>query len=421
MTSEVAILNQRALVFAADSATTVRYWASGSWHVRYFKGANKLFELSRKKPIGLMIYNNASLHEVPWEVLIKEFRNRLGADSCGALADYAARFFDFIKSNVQVFPPEVRESTIRGAARIASYRYLNVVRHQDGFDDLDADAKLRKLIEFLKQSIQALQECEVVSPFDRAAVGAFFGMWSAAVRDEIETTHSDIVGEALDLLTEASTKAVIIKYEDYLSHTGIVIGGFSDDGFFPELEIFDCYGFLGDEFICKRSDNSFAIDRNRTAAIEPFATTSMINTFRMGISPDVFDSVLAATREKLQDMATAVLDQSGGVLAQSVVDGLLEAAMDDHRKKWFHKSLDQHFDPLARVVGALPVPEMAALAKSLIELQSLKERVTKTSESVSGPIDVAVISKHDGFIWIDRKHYFQSELNPRFFARQSEF
>ena len=34
------------------------------------------------------------------------------------------------------------------------------------------------------------------------------------------------------------------------------------------------------------------------------------------------------------------------------------------------------------------------------------------------PIDVAVISKGDGFIWIRRKHYFNAELNPSFFRRK---
>ncbi len=38
------------------------------------------------------------------------------------------------------------------------------------------------------------------------------------------------------------------------------------------------------------------------------------------------------------------------------------------------------------------------------------------AETVGGPIDVAVISKGDGFIWIKRKHYFSPELNPQFFA-----
>jgi hypothetical protein len=29
-------------------------------------------------------------------------------------------------------------------------------------------------------------------------------------------------------------------------------------------------------------------------------------------------------------------------------------------------------------------------------------------------VDVAVISKSDGFVWIKRKHYFKKELNPQF-------
>jgi hypothetical protein len=67
----------------------------------------------------------------------------------------------------------------------------------------------------------------------------------------------------------------------------------------------------------------------------------------------------------------------------------------------------------------LPVDELAELAETLISIESLKERVTRPTESVSGPIDVAVISKSDGFIWIRRKHYFDPELNPRFFARKA--
>jgi hypothetical protein len=36
------------------------------------------------------------------------------------------------------------------------------------------------------------------------------------------------------------------------------------------------------------------------------------------------------------------------------------------------------------------------------------------AETVGGAIDVAVISKGDGFVWIKRKHYFRPELNGHF-------
>ena len=67
------------------------------------------------------------------------------------------------------------------------------------------------------------------------------------------------------------------------------------------------------------------------------------------------------------------------------------------------------------VVHGLPKDELAAMAESLINLTSFKRRVSMEEETVAGPIDVAVISKGDGFIWIKRKHYFQPELNQQFF------
>jgi hypothetical protein len=70
-------------------------------------------------------------------------------------------------------------------------------------------------------------------------------------------------------------------------------------------------------------------------------------------------------------------------------------------------------------LGSLPFDELAELAETLVLLESLKERVTRPSASVSGPIDVAVISKNDGFIWIKRKHYFDPKLNPRFFGKRT--
>jgi hypothetical protein len=56
------------------------------------------------------------------------------------------------------------------------------------------------------------------------------------------------------------------------------------------------------------------------------------------------------------------------------------------------------------------------MAESLVNLTSFKRRVTMDPETVGGPIDVAVISKGDGFIWIKRKHYFKPDLNHQFFS-----
>ena len=46
-----------------------------------------------------------------------------------------------------------------------------------------------------------------------------------------------------------------------------------------------------------------------------------------------------------------------------------------------------------------PRHELADLAEALVNLTALKTRVTDVVETVGGPIDVAVISKGEGFVW----------------------
>ncbi len=102
------------------------------------------------------------------------------------------------------------------------------------------------------------------------------------------------------------------------------------------------------------------------------------------------------------------------------VEAQIDEHVTQHTDSWTSATASNHAWPLQRVIGSLPVDEMAELAETLIMLESLKEKVTQPTESVGGPIDVCVIGKSDGFVWIKRKHYFQPELNPQFFRRQAD-
>ena len=88
--------------------------------------------------------------------------------------------------------------------------------------------------------------------------------------------------------------------------------------------------------------------------------------------------------------------------------------------RYFEDRLRQDFgimnpDDISRMVAYLSKEDVAELAEALVHLTLLKLKVSPEHETVGGPIDVAVISKGDGLIWIKRKHYFERELNPRYF------
>jgi hypothetical protein len=76
-----------------------------------------------------------------------------------------------------------------------------------------------------------------------------------------------------------------------------------------------------------------------------------------------------------------------------------------------------YWGPVVEIVSSLPKDELAAMAEALVNLTKFRRRITPERETVAGPIDVAVISKGDGFVWVRRKHYFDPALNPRVVAR----
>ena len=110
MTAEVCLMNWLAIVIAADSASTVTQWTEKGSEQRYFKGSNKIFQLSDHHPVGLMIFNSSDILRVPWEIVVKAFRSDLAKKSFNSLPEYAAEFFSFLEKSPRLFPREIKKN-----------------------------------------------------------------------------------------------------------------------------------------------------------------------------------------------------------------------------------------------------------------------------------------------------------------------
>lgn len=65
------------------------------------------------------------------------------------------------------------------------------------------------------------------------------------------------------------------------------------------------------------------------------------------------------------------------------------------------------------VYPAMPIQDAIDLAKFLVDMTEKYYRYTPfTSSYVSGPIEIAAITQHEGFNWVQRKLYFSGDLNP---------
>jgi hypothetical protein len=64
------------------------------------------------------------------------------------------------------------------------------------------------------------------------------------------------------------------------------------------------------------------------------------------------------------------------------------------------------------VQAAMPFQDAIDLAEFLVDLTIRFSRWRPGAPTVGGPIEIAGISKHEGFRWVQRKHYYTRELNP---------
>lgn len=415
-------MNRHAVALAADSATTVTQWIDGKREERYFKGANKLFQMSDHHPVGMMIYGTASLQRVPWEIILKDFRTNLARKSFNDVGGYASELFDFISGHGHLFPRSYQDKNFREEAGTVAAIVIYVdARNDPSIRDEKNDENRQKAYQkYIESQLGAVDKLDFIAPFVQEDVDAALAAHRSELREDLSkrlSKESDLAKVDLEKLVELSIKRLVKNYPKYLDATGVVVSGFGEHDYFPCYKEYDCYGPLLGKFLFKEKNYQRIDLEYRTAHIQSFATTSMVNTFLYGIGPDTYANLQQEIEKALKyfgdSVATELKLKELPKLAEHI-----EKARQFFTENWVESSWRANSMPLLRVVGSLPIDEMSELAETLIMLQSLKEKVTKPTESVGGPIDVAIVTKGDGFVWIKRKHYFDPVLNSRFFVRQ---
>ena len=201
-----------------------------------------------------------------------------------------------------------------------------------------------------------------------------------------------------------------------------MIAGFGEEEHFPRLIRMQVMGIAVDTPLYFVEDR-VTIETGREAIVVPLAQKEMVETFMEGIDPQLRDMIQESTRTLFQKMSDIIIDEvkakharEAAQLRRKVSAGLaaLLPRLYDH---WTEVRRTAYTDPVMQMVASLPKDELGAMAESLVNLTRFKRRVSNEQETVGGPIDVAVITKGDGFVWTKRKHYFAAELNPRYVAR----
>lgn len=409
MTAIVGVLNKHAVAIAADSAVTM-----GNTH-KVINSANKIFTLSKYHPVAVMTYNNAAFMGVPWDIIIKEYRKQLHDKSFPYLSDYIHDFIQFL--HLRHFFCDERTQQEYMIFFLDSF--INICRSEISrekgitFDKITKDLLDEKLKECLLNNKNADKCPEFVSyTYDDFKQYASQYISSYAIKNMIED---------VDLLSESFYYYISAKFSIPL-YTGLVFVGYGEEEIYPSLYPINISLAINEHLKYYLDEKNIAqiTEHGPGAIIIPFAQIDVTQTIIRGINPtfqDIIYNVIDKSITSFSGTITNILDSdpSTAAISKAVKNLNLKPVIDEITTQINMEMRRTYTEPLLNTVVLLDKEDMANMAESFISLTSLVRRMQPGEETVGGPVDVAVISKGDGFVWINRKHYFKPELNAPFF------
>ena len=426
MTAEIAILNKEAIALAADSAVTIQ---RGN-EQKIFTSANKIFSLLHSNPIAIMIYNNATFMGIPWEIIVKLYRDKHASTSFDTLEECAEAFISFLATDMN-YVPETAQADWISSLTYTYYEEIKSAITSHVEDLLDSNTTItpeltKEIIsKCVKQYYDYLANGNKVAEVDDSLKDIFYAQFGKDIKSSISS-----IFEKLPLTKSQKSMLFNMPYLlltnyptefDFSDYTGVVITGYGKYDIFPKLRTYMINGKYKSFIKHKIDRRDTIISHDKDATIIPFAQSDMVHTFMEGVNNDLlremqedFNSILKNYPQIIIDKITSL----GESEKRSIIKDLQKIGKEEYKKyidKFKTYRSKNYVKPIVEVVSFLPKDELAAMAESLVNITSFKRRISMELETVGGPIDVAVISKKDGFIWIKRKHYFEKSLNNHFF------
>lgn len=434
MTAEVIVMNRKGVALAADSAGTL----SLKDGYKIYNSNDKLYQVSDKCHIGLLTYGHSSLNGAPFELILGRFKAKCKETIWDNVNECKLDFLRYLdEKELGFFSNEefYVHSRISDALKILeedldsineNIRHLEFIdwklpkldpeKDADEIDNLQRkknqltqqlnDFNESNFIEFnLDQIVHSRNCCLLDDSFYEVVARAY---WSF-IEEDLKKRDTQISFEKLDLIIQYCVYAM---FKDALRDggMGVAFAGFGESEFYPSCEHVAIFGRVCGKVIY-RDIGGFKISTERPMYILPLAQTENVDTFIFGISPMMED----ALRNRVGRFFAEAIAKFGHALSDEDVfepfgrEKVFDAVA--FAKDSFEKDFDEILSSIKsynrnniyEALNWLSIPDMAKMAKSLIELTTFKKKMSTESDTVGGPIDVAVISKNDGFCWIEKK------------------
>lgn len=414
MSAGICIMNKNAIALAADSAVTI-----GN-HLAIHNTANKLFAISKTAPIGVIIYANADLMYIPMEIILKQYKKHLNATTFSTLDEYVNDFFEFLVQNIDLFHFKQNEQNLvmdicndllnglYGDYKLLIQRKVEKVKKELTANELrQIQNEAIHMTEHFIDSLQPISNLKI----SQYIIDTYFSDIKQCIAARFEWLNNEGLDDFVRKVCSIYDKQFFRN-----GYVGLAFTGYGNNAIFPKMIHMHISGIINNK-VRYIINEDFEINENQDAMITPFAQTDVMQTFLFGINDSFIDALSNEIPKQIQH-SLQNMDISFFVNGKKeIVEQELLKATGNIIEQIIHKAQTQYLQPITQAVATLPIEELALLAESMINITSLRRKVALDNNigTVGGPIDVAIISKNDGFIWMKRKHYFDRVYNPQYF------
>ena len=181
--------------------------------------------------------------------------------------------------------------------------------------------------------------------------------------------------------------------------TFLVFAGYGEDEAYPSICQYEVTGINKSKLQWQLS-GSANISSEQESNIFTSGQSDIIDAIELGIQNERIGVIRKRFQTLIEDLLTQnLLDSLIGkidypTIRQEVADLIRESGKEHLRQ---HLEAIKQFD----------LQKMACLAENLIKATELHRKITFRQEGVGGLIDLAVITREDGFQWLNRKSWYE--------------
>ena len=413
MSAGICIMNKNAIAMAADSAVTV------GQHVAIHNSANKLFALSRSEPIGVIVYSNASFMQIPIEIIIKQYKSYLCKNSFATLGEYVTDFIAYLESNYVLFHFDKNEKDYIESVYVDLFRGMIGDRKdfiEDKLKEVSRDLTddelavinantIKVTMDFIEQQ-PILDNCDFAKYVEEK--------YLKSIEEHIKNNFNWVNDEQT---TELAKKTCSIFDRNFFrnGYVGLSFAGYGREEIFPEMVHLHFGGIINNKLRYVEIEH-IRIDEKHDASIIPLAQTDVMKTFLFGINDGFIQKIAYEIPKQISSKLGSIDNSCFAAGKKNSVIKELNNSTKGILDEIIKKANEEFMIPIIQSVATLPIEELSLFAESMINITSVRRKVALDGNigTVGGPIDVAIISKHDGFIWMKRKHYFDIKYNPQY-------